>query len=75
MGDSVVQVDIHVSPPIMLHGVTEMFRRANGAGSCFFGKSRKVERSNGHGRSDIEGFYAAAEGDSKSSAGLPADLS
>ena len=46
-----------------------------GSGSFPFGKSREVECGNGHGRRNIEGFYVAAEGDGKSSGGLPADLS
>ena len=40
-----------------------------------FGKSRKVECGDGHGRRNIEGFYVAAEGDGKSSGSLLADLS
>ena len=44
-------------------------------GSFPFRKSGKVERGNGHGGRNIDGFYVAAEGDGESSGGLPADLS
>lgn len=62
-------------PRLGKHGVTELFARANGAGSCFFGKPRKAERGNGYGRCNIEGFYVAAERDGKSSGGLLAGQS
>ena len=62
-------------PRLDWYGVTEMFAPANGAGSCFFGKSRKVERGNGYGRCNIEGFYVAAKRDGKSSGGLLASQS
>jgi len=42
-----------------------------GPASFPFGKSREVKRGDGHGRRHIEGFYVAAEGDGKSSGGLP----
>jgi len=46
-----------------------------GSGSFPFGKARNVECGNGYGSRDIEGLYVAAEGDGKSSSGLPTDLS
>ncbi len=64
-----------VSQEVDLRSVPDHSHERMVSGSFPFGKSREIECGNGYGRRNIEGFYVTAEGDGKSSGGLPADLS
>lgn len=64
--------DARCTPDRCARGGT--FVRANEFRSFPFRKSREIKCGNGDGRRNIKGFDVTAEGDSKSSGGLPTDL-